>query len=412
MQLTAGPASSPSTAIGTEVPATARTAFRVLATLSVCHLLNDMMQSLLPAIYPILKTGLRLDFRQIGLITLTNQMTASMLQPVIGLFTDRRPQPYSLAIGMTCTLTGMLILPMASQFTMVLLAAGLIGIGSAVFHPESSRIARLASGGRHGLAQSLFQVGGNFGTSLGPLLAAFVVLPNGQSSIAWFALAALVAIVLLLQVGGWYKRRSRPAGRTHAPAIRRQGISSRQASSAIAILLGLIFSKFVYMAAMTSYYTFFLIDHFGLSVRAAQLHLFLFLGAVAAGTVVGGPIGDRIGRRRVILWSIIGVLPFTLLLPHVPLFWARILSVVIGMTLASAFPAIIVYAQELLPGRVGMVAGLFFGIAFGIGGMSAAALGMLADAAGISFVFKACSLLPALGLLAVRLPRIEPRAEP
>jgi FSR family fosmidomycin resistance protein-like MFS transporter len=386
-----------------------RTAFGILAALSVSHMLNDMLQALLPAIYPILKTSLRLDFRQIGLITLTNQITASVLQPVVGLVTDRRPQPYSLAVGMSCTLAGMLILPVATQFPLVLLAAALIGLGSAVFHPESSRIARLASGGRHGLAQSVFQVGGNFGTSLGPLLAAFIVLPRGQSSISWFALAALVAIVLLVHIGTWYKRRPRPAVRPQGASIRRDGVSSRQATAAIALLLGLIFSKYVYMAAMTSYYTFYLIDRFGLSVRDAQLHLFLFLGAVAAGTIVGGPIGDRIGRRRVILWSIVGVLPFTLLLPHVSLFWVRLLSVPIGMTLASAFPAIIVYAHVLLPGRVGMVAGLFFGIAFGIGGMSAAALGMLADTAGITFVFDACSFLPALGLLALRLPHLERR---
>ena len=395
------------TVVRPQIQAASRTAFGVLAALSVSHLLNDMLQALLPAIYPILKTGLRLDFRQIGLITLTNQITASVLQPVVGMVTDRRPQPYSLTVGMSCTLMGMLILSVATRFPLVLLAAGLIGLGSAVFHPESSRIARLASGGRHGFAQSVFQVGGNFGTSLGPLLAAFVVLPNGQSSIGWFAIAALAAIVLLVQIGGWYKRRPAPAARPHAASIRREGVSSRQAKRAIVILLGLIFSKYVYMAAMTSYYTFYLIDRFGISVRDAQLHLFLFLGAVAAGTFVGGPIGDRIGRRRVILWSIVGVLPFTLLLPHVSLFWATILTVPIGMTLASAFPAIIVYAQELLPGRVGMVAGLFFGVAFGIGGMSAAALGVAADAAGISAVFQACSFLPALGLLAVRLPRLE-----
>jgi MFS transporter, FSR family, fosmidomycin resistance protein len=401
---------APPPSSATPTPAPSRTAFGILAALSVCHLLNDLLQSLLPAIYPILKSGLRLDFGQIGLITLTNQLTASVLQPVIGHFTDRRPQPYSLAIGMTCTLGGMLILPIATTFPLLLVAAGLIGLGSAVFHPESSRIARLASGGRHGLAQSVFQVGGNFGSSLGPLLAAFIVLPRGQSSIAWFAIAAVIAIVMLVQIGGWYKSRPAAPARAHAATIRRDGISSRQANAAIAILLGLIFSKYVYMAAMTSYYTFYLIERFGVSVRDAQLHLFLFLGAVAAGTIVGGPIGDRIGRRRVILWSIIGVLPFTLLLPHASLAWARVLSVLIGVTLASAFPAIIVYAQELLPGRVGMVAGLFFGIAFGIGGMSAAALGRLADATGILFVFEACAFLPALGLLAVRLPKIEPPA--
>ena len=378
----------------------------ILWALSLCHLLNDMMQSLLPAIYPIIKTSFALDFTQIGLITLTNQVTASLLQPVVGLYTDKHPRPYSLAIGMTCTLVGMLMLAVANGYGLVLLAAGLVGVGSSVFHPESSRIARLASGGRHGFAQSLFQVGGNAGSALGPLLAAFIVLPRGQGSVAWFTIAALVGIALLWHVGGWYKQMLAAAGR-RAAAIRRAGVSSRQVVFAIGILLALIFSKQVYVASLSSYYTFYLIDRFGVSVQSAQLHLFLFLGATAAGTFIGGPIGDRIGRRRVILWSILGALPFTLALPYVDLFWTRVLSVVIGLVIASAFSAIVVYAQELMPGRVGTVAGLFFGLAFGIGGLGAAALGTLADLTSIFFVFHVCAFLPALGILALWLPRLD-----
>ena len=387
-------------------PRTAETALGILGALSVCHLLNDMMQSLLPAIYPILKNSFRLDFVQVGLITLTTQTTASLLQPVVGLYTDKRPKPFSLATGMTFTLAGMLMLATATRFPMVLVAAGFIGIGSSVFHPESSRIARLASGGRHGFAQSVFQVGGNIGTSLGPLLAAFVVLPHGQSSVGWFSLAALTGIVLLFQVGRWYKASGAAVPRRSA-VTRAPGTSERQVGSAIAILLMLIFSKYVYLASLNSYYTFYLISRFHVSVQSAQLHLFLFLGAVAAGTIIGGPIGDRVGRRVVILWSILGVLPFTLALPYADLFWTRILTVIIGMTLASAFPAIIVYAQELMPGRVGMVAGLFFGVAFGIGGLGAAALGMLADLTDISFVYRVCAFLPMLGALAFWLPHID-----
>jgi FSR family fosmidomycin resistance protein-like MFS transporter len=387
-------------------PRAAETALGILGALSVCHLLNDMMQSLLPAIYPILKNTFRLDFVQVGLITLTTQTTASLLQPVVGLYTDKRPKPFSLATGMTFTLAGMLMLATATHFAMVLVAAGFIGIGSSVFHPESSRIARLASGGRHGFAQSVFQVGGNIGTSLGPLLAAFVVLPHGQSSVAWFSLAALTGIVLLFQVGRWYKASGAAVPRG-ATVARAPGTSERQVGSAIGILLMLIFSKYVYLASLNSYYTFYLISRFHVSVQTAQLHLFLFLGAVAAGTIIGGPIGDRVGRRVVILWSILGVLPFTLALPYADLFWTRILTVIIGMTLASAFPAIIVYAQELMPGRVGMVAGLFFGVAFGIGGLGAAALGMLADLTDISFVYRVCAFLPMLGALAFWLPHID-----
>ena len=387
-------------------PRTTETALGILGALSVCHLLNDMMQSLLPAIYPILKNTFRLDFVQVGMITLTTQTTASLLQPIVGLYTDKRPKPFSLATGMTFTLAGMLMLATATRFPMVLVAAGFIGIGSSVFHHESSRIARLASGGRHGFAQSVFQVGGNIGTSLGPLLAAFVVLPHGQSSVAWFSLAALTGIVLLFQVGRWYKASGAAVSR-RSTVTRAPGTSERQVGSAIAILLMLIFSKYVYLASLNSYYTFYLISRFHLSVQSAQLHLFLFLGAVAAGTIIGGPIGDRVGRRVVILWSILGVLPFTLALPYADLFWTRILTVVIGMTLASAFPAIIVYAQELMPGRVGMVAGLFFGVAFGVGGLGAAALGMLADLTDIDFVYRVCAFLPTLGALAFWLPQID-----
>jgi FSR family fosmidomycin resistance protein-like MFS transporter len=384
-------------------PATA--AMGILWALSLCHLLNDMMQSLLPAIYPIIKSSFGLGFTQIGLITLTNQATASLLQPAIGFHTDRRPQPYSLAMGMGSTLVGMVLLATAPQYGIVLVAAALVGVGSSVFHPESSRIARLASGGRHGFAQSLFQVGGNAGSALGPLLAAFIVLPRGQRSVAWFSIAALVAIALLWHVGGWYKQMLARASR--AAAIRREGVSSRQVASAIGILLALIFSKHVYLASLTSYYTFYLISRFGLTVRSAQLHLFLFLGATAAGTFIGGPVGDRIGRRRVILWSILGVLPFTLALPYVDLFWTRVLSVVIGLIIASAFSAIVVYAQELVPGRVGTVAGLFFGLAFGIGGLGAAALGTLADHTSIFTVYHVCAFLPAIGILALWLPKLE-----
>jgi FSR family fosmidomycin resistance protein-like MFS transporter len=381
----------------------------VLGALSVCHLLNDMVQSLLPAIYPILKSALLLDFRHIGLITLVNQLTASLLQPVVGFYTDRRPQPYSLALGMTFTLCGLVLLASAGHFGIVLAAAALIGVGSSIFHPESSRLARLASGGQHGLAQSLFQVGGNAGSALGPLLAAFVVLPRGQGSLTWFAAAPIVAITLLWRVGRWYKRRTLAgaAARTgHAP---HHGLRRREVSGALAVLLVLVFSKYIYLASLSTYYTFYLIETFHVSVRSAQLHLFVFLGAVAAGTILGGPVGDRIGRKYVIWGSILGVLPFTLALPYANLWLTTVLSGVIGLILASAFSAIIVYAQELVPGNVGMIAGLFFGLAFGIGGLGAAALGVLADATSVTFVFRVCAWLPALGLLTALLPDIEPK---
>lgn len=384
-------------------------AFRVLAAISFCHFLNDMMQSVIPAIYPILKSVYRLDFGQIGLITLTSQLTASLLQPFVGLYTDRRPTPYSLATGMGSTLIGLILLAMAPRFAMILLAVALVGVGSSVFHPESSRVARMASGGQHGLAQSLFQVGGNAGSALGPLLAAFIVLPGGQRSIAWFSAAALVGIVVLSRVGRWYKAR-RPVvtkARTmaHETHVR---VSSRKVAVALAILIALVFSKYFYLASLGSYYTFFLMNRFHVSVRTSQIYLFIFLGAVATGTIVGGPVGDRIGRKYVIWWSILGVLPFTVVLPYVSLFWTGFLSVIIGLVLASAFSAIIVYAQDLVPGKVGTVSGLFFGLAFGMGGIGAALLGRLADASGIEFVYRVCSFLPVIGLLAAFLPNLEP----
>ena len=380
---------------------------RILASLSFCHLLNDLMQSLLPSIYPMLKQTLGLSFRQIGLITLVSQITASLLQPMIGVYTDKRPQPQSLAVGMTFTLVGMMLLGFGPSFAAVLCAAAFIGLGSAVFHPESSRIARLASGGRHGFAQAFFQVGGNVGSAVGPLAAAFLVLPYGQYAIAWFSLTALIGILFLWNVGNWYKQtgvfdRAAPAGVPHAAPLTRQ-----QTRTTLVLLLGLLFSKYIYLASFGSYYTFYLMSRFNLSVRSAQIHLFLFLGAVAAGTIFGGPIGDRFGRRRVILWSILGVLPFSLALPYVDLFWTRALSVVIGLILASAFSAIIVYAQELVPGRVGTISGLFFGFAFGIAGIGAAVLGELADRTSISTVYLVCSYLPAIGILALWLPHID-----
>src|SRR6185369_12532212 len=359
----------------------AGTALRVLAAVSFCHFLNDLIQAMLPAIYPLLKANYALDFAQIGLITLVFQLTASLLQPVVGTYTDRNPLPYSLAIGMGCTLLGLLLLARAA-YPLLLLAAAMIGTGSSVFHPESSRIARLASGGRHGFAQSFFQVGGNLGTAAGPLLAAFIVLPRGQGSIAWFAIVALIAIVILLQVGRWYQRHVlvKPKAAVATPA---SSLPRRKVVIAIGVLLALIFSKYFYLASLSTYYTFYLMERFALTAQDAQIHLFFFLGAVALGTLVGGPVGDRFGRKYVIWVSILGVLPFTLMLPHADLFWTSVLSVVIGLILSSAFSAILVYATELLPGNVGMIAGLFFGFAFGMGGLGAALLGELADARGI-----------------------------
>jgi FSR family fosmidomycin resistance protein-like MFS transporter len=397
---------SPAPGLADAAQEAAQTAFPILAMLSVCHLLNDMIQSLLPAIYPLLKDSFRLDFGQIGLITLTFQITASLLQPFVGIYTDKKPMPYSLAIGMGFTLSGLLLLAHASTFPMLLLAAGLIGSGSSVFHPESSRVARMASGGRHGLAQSLFQVGGNVGSAIGPLLAAFIVMPRGQGSVGWFAIAALTAIVLLVRIGGWYRAHV-PTHRTPRTSAGASALPRRTIVVTMTILGLLIFSKYFYLASLSSYFTFYLMQKFQLSAQSAQLHLFVFLGAVAAGTLAGGPIGDRIGRKYVIWGSILGVLPFTLLLPHANLFWTTLLTIVIGLVLASSFSAIIVYAQELVPGRTGVIAGLFFGFAFGMGGLGAAVLGELADHIGIEAVYGICAFLPAIGLLAWFLPSIE-----
>ncbi|HET9935602.1 MAG TPA: MFS transporter [Methyloceanibacter sp.] len=395
-------------------PAAQKTAVAVLATISICHLLNDVIQSLIVALYPMIKQSLALDFRQIGLITFTFTFTASVLQPLVGFVTDRYPTPYSLVAGMGCSLLGLLIAAFASTYGLVLVAVGLIGMGSSVFHPESSRVARLASGGQHGLAQSVFQVGGNFGTALGPLLAAFIVLPFGQGSIAWFSIGALIGMVMLAAIGSWYGRTLK--FNNAAPTKEREAIhelTHGKVRKSVAILMALTFSKDFYLVSITSFYTFYLIHTFGLSVRSAQLYLFLFLFSVAAGTVIGGPIGDRIGTRRVIWWSILGVLPFTLALPYVGLLGTAILSVIIGLILASAHPAIIVYAQSLIPGRVGMVAGLFFGLAFGVAGIGAAFLGWLADATSITFVYHVCAFLPAIGLLAVFLPEMaKPKRAP
>jgi len=364
------------------------------------------MQALLPALYPVLKSAFNLDFGQIGLITLTFQLTASLLQPAVGFYTDHRPQPYSLVAGMGLSLTGLLVLSVAPTYPLLLLSAALVGMGSAVFHPESSRVARMASGGRHGLAQSLFQMGGNTGSALGPLLAAFVVVPRGQRSIAWFSAAALAGMIILSRVGAWYNAHRRSAAKIRS-ATPPHDLPRGKVVGALTILLILVFSKNVYLASISSYYTFFLIERFGLSVQSAQLHLFVFLGAVAAGTIIGGPVGDRLGRKWVIWASILGVLPFTLALPYVNLFWTGVLSVAIGVILASAFSAILVFAQELVPGRVGMVSGLFFGFAFGTAGIGAALLGDLADRGGIELVYRLCSYLPALGLLTAFLPDIE-----
>jgi FSR family fosmidomycin resistance protein-like MFS transporter len=387
------------------------TVFAILIAISVSHLLNDTIQSVIPAIYPILKDSFHLSFTQIGLITLTFQLTASLLQPFVGLYTDHRPQPYSLAVGMGFTLIGLLILSRASNFPMILCSAALVGMGSSVFHPEASRLARMASGGRHGFAQSIFQVGGNAGTSLGPLLAALIIVPRGQHSVGWFSVVALVAIIVLANVGHWYKQNlfmlklsSHPKDREGFPEMSRTKIVW-----ALAVLIALMFSKFFYLASMTSYFTFYLIGKFHLSVQEAQLHLFLFLFSVAAGTIIGGHLGDRFGRKYVIWGSILGVAPFTLLLPYANLFWTGALTVVIGVILASAFSAILVYAQELVPGKVGTISGLFFGFAFGMGGVGSAALGRLADHTSINFVFLVCSFLPLIGLLTAFLPNLSRR---
>ncbi len=384
------------------------TAFAILVALSFSHLLNDMMQSVLPAIYPLLKDNYALDFGQIGLISLVWQIMASMLQPMVGLYTDRHAQPYSLAAGMAFTFTGLILLALADSFAMLLVGSAVVGMGSSIFHPESARVARLASGGRHGFAQSLFQLGGQIGSATGPLIAAFLVLPHGQRSLAWMSLAAVLAMAVLATVGRWYARqRAAGAGSRGRAAVLPVTLSSREVRRALAVLLTLIFSKYFYLASLTSFYTFYLIHRFAVSVQTAQILLFVFLAAAAAGTFAGGPIGDRFGRKLVIWGSILGVLPLTVVLPFASLEVTVVLSVAIGLIISSAFSAIVVYGQELLPGRVGMVNGLFFGFAFGMGGLGAAAMGWLADLTDLDFVYRVFAFLPALGLLTVFLPNLQ-----
>ncbi|WP_316848247.1 MFS transporter [Pedobacter psychrodurus] len=384
-----------------------KTVFPILFALSFSHLLNDTIQSLIPAIYPIIKTSYHLSFSQIGLITLTFQLAASLLQPFVGLYTDKKPQPYSLATGMGFTLIGLVSLSQSTHFYTILISVCFIGIGSSIFHPEASRMAHAASGGKRGLAQSVFQLGGNAGSSLGPLLAAWIIVPYGQFSVVWFSVIALLAIIILTYVGNWYKgfmlSRSK---KINIQTVVNQFSRSKVIFS-VCILLLLIFSKYFYMASLTNYFTFYLIDKFHVSVQTSQIYLFVFLFSVAAGTLLGGPIGDKIGRKYVIWASILGTAPFALLLPHASLFWVGVLIVPIGMILASAFSAILVYAQELIPGKVGLVAGLFFGFAFGMGGIGSALLGKLADSTSIEYVFNVCAFLPLIGLLTGFLPNIE-----
>jgi FSR family fosmidomycin resistance protein-like MFS transporter len=382
--------------------------FSVLIAASVCHFLNDLMQSVFTATYPVFKTGFDLTFGQIGLLTLTYQMAASILQPLIGLYTDSKPQPYSLPFAMAFSMTGLLTLSIAPTYGLLLLGGALLGVGSAIFHPEASRVARLASGGSHGLAQSIFQVGGNLGTSVGPLLVAFIVLPRGLTSLSWFALAALTGMITLTGISRWYANNGHAKPRVKT-AIQEGAFSQRKVGGILAVLTLLMLSKYFYLASFTSYYIFYLMQHFGLSTKDGQLCLFVFLAAVAVGTLIGGPIGDRIGRKKVIWGSILGVLPFTLVLPYASLSVTIALSVVIGLVLASAFSAIVVYAQTLMPNRIGMISGLFFGLSFGMGGLGAALLGELADWTSVEYVYWVCSFLPAMGLLALLLPDMDSR---
>ncbi|GEP56035.1 fosmidomycin resistance protein [Reyranella soli] len=414
--MSAGSAPAATPAVSTVSTASANTTtFAVILSLSFCHLLNDMMQSLVPALYPILKENYALSFGQVGLITLAFQCTASMLQPLVGLYTDKKPQPYSLMVGMGFTLVGLLLMSRADSYPMILFAAALIGMGSSVFHPEASRVARMASGGRYGLAQSLFQVGGNMGSAAGPLLAAFIVVPHGQHSLVWFSAAALVAMLVLFQVGGWYGRRQaerKPAARKAAStASAAPPLSRRRVAFAVAILVALLFSKNVYSASLGSYFTLYLMSRFGIDVATAQLYLFAFLVGIVGGTIMGGAVGDKVGRIPVMWFSILGALPFALMLPYANLFWTGVLAVLVAMIMASAFSAILVYAQELMPGRVGLVAGMFFGFSFGLGGLGAAALGELADLTSIETVYKVTPFLLLLGILTIFLPRQpgEPR---
>jgi FSR family fosmidomycin resistance protein-like MFS transporter len=385
----------------------------ILLSLSFCHLLNDLIQSLIPALYPLLKTEFNLDFAQIGLITLAFQLTASLLQPTVGFYTDKRPQPYSLALGMGSTLIGLLLLSVANSYTVVLIAAALVGTGSAIFHPEASRVARMASGGRYGTAQALFQVGGNVGQAIGPLLAAFIVLPHGQGAIAWVSMAALIAMAFLTRVGMWYGANLRPTLKAVHASIESKdsGLPRGRILFLITILMVLLFSKNVYTSSLTSFFTFYLIERFDLPVQAAQVQLFIFMAAIAVGTLLGGALTDRIGRRPMIWISILGVLPFTMALPYADLFWTGVLTIIIGLITASAFPAVLVYAHEVMPGRVGLVSGMFFGFAFGLGGLGAAIMGGLADVYGIAVVYKICSFLPILGVVAWFLPNMAKEKE-
>jgi MFS transporter, FSR family, fosmidomycin resistance protein len=384
-----------------------RTVFPILLAISFSHLLNDTIQSLIPAIYPIVKESFHLTFTQVGLITLAFQMTASLLQPVVGFYTDRNPKPFSLALGMSFTLLGLICLAFAPSFPWLIFSVALVGLGSSIFHPESSRVAYMASGGRHGFAQSLFQVGGNTGSSIGPLCAALIVAGRGQRNILWFSLAAILGIAVLYKVGIWYKTHHHRIIGAKRHLVRTPSLTSKKIAFSLFILIALIFSKYFYLTSLTSYYTFYLIQKFHVSVASAQVHLFLFLFAVAAGTLIGGPLGDRFGRKYVIWISILGVAPFTIVLPYANLMWTSILTVPIGVILASAFSAILVYAQDLVPGKVGMIAGLFFGLAFGMAGVGSAILGKLADQTSISYVFHVCSYLPLIGLLTGFLPNLE-----
>lgn len=386
-------------------------AFSVLIALSFCHLLNDLMQSLIPALYPLLKQEFALDFTQIGIITLAFQITASLLQPTVGFITDRNPQPFSLAFGMCSTLVGLLLLSVASHYALILLAAALIGTGSAIFHPEASRVARMASGGKYGSAQAFFQVGGNLGQAVGPLLAAFIVLPRGQGAIAWVSMAALTAMLILARIGVWYRQRSISRKAGPQKSAHAHNMPRTQVLFLIGVLMLLLFSKNVYSSSLTSFFTFYLIERFDLTVKAAQIQLFIFMTSIAVGTLLGGALTDRIGRRPMIWISILGTLPFTLMLPYADLFWTAILTIIIGLLMASAFPAILVYAHELIPGRVGLVSGLFFGFAFGLGGLGAAGMGYIADFKGINYIYQLCSYLPALGVVAWFLPNLEKNRE-
>ena len=408
---------TPATPLSNSGAAVDSTTFAIILSLSFCHLLNDMMQSLVPALYPILKDNYALSFSQVGLITLAFQFTASMLQPLVGMYTDKRPKPYSLVAGMGFTLVGLLTLSQAHSYAVILGSAALIGMGSSVFHPEASRVARMAAGGRYGLAQSLFQIGGNMGQACGPLLAAFIVVPRGQTSLAWFSAAAMIAMIILFQVGHWYRARrtmTQPGGQAKVKGksvAAPHGLSKGRVAFAVVILITLLFSKNVYQASLGSYYTFYLIDKFHLSIQSAQFFLFAFLVGIVIGTLLGGIVGDRVGRVPVIWFSILGALPFALMLPHANLFWTGVLAVAVAIIVASAFAAILVYAQELLPGRVGLVAGIFYGFSFGLGGLGAAALGKLADMTSIYTVYQTTPYLLCLGLLTALLPRLpgEPK---